>query len=156
MNTFKLAAAGILAAVSFRASAQSVWLPKNGELIIAPGYTYQTYDEFTAGTARVKLPADIVQQSGFVNFDYGITPRLAADFTIGYTRVDFEPPGGPHFKRDGLDDTRIGLRYRLVDENLGGHPWIPAVALRTGGIISGTYSIPNTVPPSKPADGANA
>ena len=155
MNTIKTAAAGILLAGALPAWSQSVWLPEKGSLIVAPGYTYQTFNEFTAGTTLLKLPADIVQQSAFLNFDYGIAPALAADFNIGYTRVDFQPPGSPNFLRDGLDDTRLGLRYRFVDENAGGNSWIPALALRVGGVFAGSYTIPNSLPPINPGDGAN-
>ena len=31
------------------ALAQSVWLPEKGQLVVTPGYSYQTYDEFLAG-----------------------------------------------------------------------------------------------------------
>ena len=154
MKSISFAITGALSTIALSAAAQSAWLPEKGELVVTPGYTYQSYDEFWLGKTRVKLPEDIVQQTGFVNFEYGIIPRLAADFTIGYTRVDFNPPGAD-FKRDGLDDTRIGLRYRLVDENASGNRWIPAVALRAGGIIAGTYDVPNTLPPINPGDGAN-
>ena len=137
------------------ALAQSVWLPDPGQLVVTPGYTYQTYDEFLVGHTKTKLPADIVQQTVYLGLEYGFTPKFAADLTLGYTRVDFDPPGAGDFKRDGLDDTRLGLRYRVIDENAGNRAWVPAVGLRLGGIIAGTYDIPTSLPPINPGDGAN-
>lgn len=155
MKPLSLAITGALLTTVFSASAQSAWLPEHGELIVTPGYIYQSFDKFLVGKTKMSLPDDITQQTGFLALEYGLCPRLAADFTIGYTRVEFEPPGGPDFTRSGLDDTRIGLRYRLVDENAHDQAWIPAVAWRFGGIIAGTYDIPTSLPPINPGDGAN-
>ena len=137
------------------ALAQSVWLPDQGQLVVTPGYNYQTFDEFLAGKTKRKLPADIVQQTAYLGLEYGFTPKFAVDVTLGYTRVDFDPPGGSKSTRDGLDDTRLGLRYRFIDEDAGGRKWVPAVGLRLGGIIAGTYDNPTSLPPINPGDGAN-
>ena len=137
------------------AFAQSVWLPEKGQLVVTPGYTYQFFDEYLAGKTKMRLPADIVQQTAYIGLEYGFTPKFAADVTLGYTRVDFDPPGAGHFKRDGLDDTRLGLRYRFIDEDAGGRKCVPSVGLRLGGIIAGSYPIPTSLPPLNPGDGAN-
>lgn len=151
-NTFLLkfaAAAGTLLA-SLTASAQNVWLVEPGALVVTPGYTSQSYDTFYAGTAKMTLPADITQRTGFVRFDYGITPGLALDTTVGYTRVKFTPPGGS-FKRSGRDDSQIGLTYTLMQETTE----LPATTFRVGGIIAGSYDVPTTLPPINPGDGAS-
>lgn len=155
MNHRPLVTLAVSLAAIAGASAQSVWLPEKGQFVVTPGYAYQFYDEFLVGKTKTKLPADIVQQTGFLSLEYGLTPKFAADAIIGYTRIDFDPPGAPNSSRDGLDDTRLGLRYRFLDEDLGGRAWVPAVGLRIGGIIAGTYDIPQTLPPINPGDGAN-
>ena len=85
-------AASVTAATS--AFAQSVWLPENGQLVVTPGYSCQTFDKFRAGKTKSKLPADIVQQTAFLALEYGLTPKFAADATLGYSFVEFDPPGG--------------------------------------------------------------
>jgi hypothetical protein len=155
MNHRSLATLAVSLSAASGAFAQSVWLPEKGQLVVAPAYAYQTFDEFLAGKTKTTLPADIVQQTGSIGLEYGLTPKFAVDATIGYTRVDFDPPGAPNTRRDGLDDTRLGLRYRFIDEDLSGRAWVPAVGVRIGGIIAGTYDVPTTLPPINPGDGAN-
>ncbi len=132
------------------ASAQNVWLSAPGTLTVTPNYSYQSFDEFYAGTAKVKLPADITQRTSGLRFDYGLTPQLALDAAIGYTVVKFSPPGAS-FKRSGRDDSRLGLNYGLLAESAE----MPAVTVRFGAIIAGNYSVPTTVPPINPGDGAS-
>ncbi|MEO7414845.1 MAG: hypothetical protein ABIZ81_15980 [Opitutaceae bacterium] len=144
-----LLAAAILTAAQ-TGSAQNVWLPETGALIVTPNYSYQSYDEFYAGTAKMALPADITQRTSAVHFDYGLAPQLSLDASIGYTEVKFSPPGAT-FKRRGRDDSRLGLNYALLAESTER----PAVTFRIGGIFAGNYDIPTTLPPINPGDGAS-
>jgi hypothetical protein len=132
----------ILSAVlfSFASSAvgwaQSAWLPAQGEFIATPGAAFSTFDEFWIGRTRVRNPPNgksLDQYTGFVTLEYGILRQLAADVTIGYTATDTDAFGGA--SDDGLADTQLGLRYRLVDETRA----LPSLALRLGGIVAGTY-----------------
>ena len=143
-----LGAAGLAAVHT--ASAQNVWLAAPGTLTVTPNYSYQSFDEFYAGTAKMKLPADITQRTSGLRFDYGIAPQLALDASIGYTSVKFSPPGAS-FKRSGRDDARLGLNYALLAESAE----LPAVTARFGAIIAGNYSVPTTLPPINPGDGAS-
>ena len=61
------------------------------------------------------LPDDITQRTQTLRFDYGLTPRLALDASIGYTKTRFSPPGAS-FSRSGRDDSRLGLTYALLTE----------------------------------------
>ena len=132
------------------ACAQNVWLAEPGTLTVTPGYSYQSFDEFYAGTAKVKLPADITQRTSTLHFDYGLAPQLALDAAIGYTEVKFSPPGAS-FKRSGRDDSHLGLTYALLAESAE----LPAVTVRVGAIFAGGYSVPTTLPPINPGDGAS-
>ena len=132
------------------ASAQNVWLAEPGVLIVTPDYGYRSFDEFYAGTAKVKLPADITQRTSTLRFDYGLAPQLALDASLGYTTVKFSPPGAS-FKRSGRDDSRLGLNYALLAESSE----LPAITARVGAIIAGNYSVPTTLPPINPGDGAS-
>lgn len=130
--------------------AQNIWLTPPQALVLTPSHTYQSYDTFYAGRAKMTLPEDIVQNTTSLRFDYGIAPRLALDATIGYTKVKFSP-GDDSFKRSGRDDSQIGLTYALVEETAEG----PALTWRVGAIIGGNYDVPTSLPPINPGDGAD-
>lgn len=121
------------------ALAQSPWLPVEGRLEITPRYVYQNFQEFwIRRDQRMKLDEDVVQHTGTLSAEYGITQDWAVDATLGYTRVDSKAFGGSNTD-DGLADTRLGVRYRIVDERDTSQNWVPTVTLRVGGIVAGTY-----------------
>lgn len=154
MNKIPFLTALLLAAAAPSLCAQSTWLPQSGQLVTTPGYSFQTFDEYFAGTTRSKLPDDLTQHTAFLAFEYGIFHDVAADLTLGYSRTRFRPPGSATLDADGLTDTQFGLRYRVLDEQVGG-PWTPTVTLRVGGVIAGTYDVV-FASPINPGDGANA
>ena len=130
--------------------AQSPWLPAAGEGSFSAGLSFSSYDTFYVGTTEMTLPADIEQRSIYATLEYGFAPRLALDLTLGHTEVKFEPPGA-NYERGGLDDTRLGLSYALLEESSE----LPAVAVRLGAIFKGDYSVLDSLPPINPGDGAN-
>jgi hypothetical protein len=117
---------------------QSVWPPGKGEFTVSPGFTYSTFNEFWAAHEKVGSLKDnnerLDQYTGFVKLEYGILSSLAADLTIGYTTTSSTKTFA-NDSDDGLADTEFGLRYRFVTETRTR----PAVAVRVGGIIAGTY-----------------
>lgn len=116
--------------------AQSAWFPAQQEFIATPGFVFSTFDEFWTGQSKVNNPPSgksLDQYTGFLNMEYGIIPRLAADLTLGYTETHTDSFGGD--SDSGLTDTLFGLRYLLLEEQ----QVQPAVAIRVGGIIAGTY-----------------
>ncbi len=142
------AAFGLTAAT---AVAQSAFLPSEGELVATPGYLYSTYDKFWAGKTEVSVLKDnnasFDQHNGFVAFEYGLTPRIALDATVGYvyaTTGHFT--GFGRTSTDGLADTSFGLRYLLVDGATKTDSWIPNVAVRAGGIAEGSYNVQYSAP----------
>jgi len=119
---------------------QSAWLPGHKQFKATPGFTFSTFDEFWAGDKKMDNPPNgksLDQYTGYVALEYGILHNLAADAAIGYTATDTDAFGGD--SDDGLMDTSLGLRYRLVDEKNVGYTWAPTVAVRAGAVIPGTY-----------------
>jgi hypothetical protein len=123
---------------------QSAWLPARQEIKVTPGFTFSTFDEFWGGPGgRTKLDPlnandeSLDQYTGFVALEYGILDNLAADATVAYSATTETMALGEG--DEGLADTLIGMRYRLMDENNAPCPFAPTVALRVGGIIPGTY-----------------
>jgi len=140
----------VVLATGHLATAQNIWLAEPGTLTVTPNYTFQSFDEFYAGTAKMALPADITQRTSGVHFDYTVAPQIALDASLGYTEVKFSPPGA-NFKRSGRDDARLCLTYALLTESAE----LPAVTARLGAIFAGGYDNPTSVPPINPGDGAS-
>jgi hypothetical protein len=92
------------------------------------------------------------QYTGYLALEYGILPNLAADATIGYSATDTES-FAPNASDDGLADTYLGLRYRVLDETDAPCRWAPTVSLRAGAVIAGTYDYNQ---PFSVGDGAHA
>jgi hypothetical protein len=135
---------------------QSAWLPAEGKIVVTPTYVYQSFREFwIRRDQKVRLDDRVTQHSGLVNFEYGLAESFALDATVGYSRVDskaFSGPGGGTDSSDGMADTRVGLRWRIVDEREAKCVWSPTLTVRVGGVIAGTYEVG---PPFAPGDGAN-
>ena len=128
-----------LSAAALPAVAQtSAYTPAPGQLIVSPAYAYQSFDKAWVGKTKITLPDDITQHTGVIAFDYGITSKFAVDAQIGYVRTDSDA-FGPGMRDDGLTDTMVGLRYKLVDETAVDCRWSPTLSLRAGAIIEGTY-----------------
>lgn len=152
----KLMASAVLAAVP-SVYAQSAWLPESGRWEVTPVYTFQTFDEFWMGDTSVRNPNDgdsLDQHSGFIAVEYGFASGWAADVALGYTHSASSAFNGTGEKQsdDGLADTQVGIRYRLIDED-DPDAFVPiTLTLRVGGIIEGTYD-PNF--PFSAGDGAS-
>ena len=120
---------------------QSAWLPAAGEFKATPGFSYSSFDQFWMGKTKVDNPPNgksLDQYTGYLALEYGILENLAADATVAYTSTDTDAFGGDA-SDDGLADTFLGLRYRILDEQMSGLAWMPSVALRVGGVIAGSY-----------------
>lgn len=137
--------------MSGAALGQSPWLPQPHRLQLNPTYTFQTYDEFWMGKKKTDLPDDIDQHTFSLALDYAVFEDFALDLTVGYTWTYFSPPG-EDFDDNGLTDTRIGARYRFVNEFDYASWWIPTLTVRVGAILQGTY---DTGMPFAPGDGAS-
>ncbi|MEW6305398.1 MAG: hypothetical protein AB1705_18125 [Verrucomicrobiota bacterium] len=132
----------------------SAYLPPEGTLLLTPSYTFQTHGNFWAGTTKVANPT-VEQHSGLLVLDYGLTESWAADVAFGYTTSSTSTPAGA-LTRDGLADTRFGLRYRVFDAEDSWLSFLPTVTLRAGGIVEGTYDTSSSVVfPHLPGKGAS-
>jgi hypothetical protein len=100
------------------AHAANPWLPEAGRWNAALSYLQQTADEFHAGEMRVGLPDDLEQSTLAVSLSYAPNHVLAFDLALGYAQSDFTsiPELSPNAELDGLQDTRLGVRYLVRDE----------------------------------------
>lgn len=98
--------------------AASPWLPEPRSVDVTVSYLTQATDEFFVGEDEMRLPQDLELDTIALGFTYGISDRLTLDIATGWARSEFivAPPLTDEAERDGLIDTRIGLRYRLLDE----------------------------------------
>ena len=118
----------------------SPWLPIPGQTAISVSQTQQSGDSAYIGST--KLPIAGITGGGAKNYrrsttgfslGYGISDSLALDAAISYANVKV----GIADSDSGLNDTTLGLRYRVLDEYEGNG--LPTVTLRGGAIIKGNY-----------------
>ncbi len=132
--------------------AQWADLPDHGQLIVGAFYdeseayhiwAKNTYYDVTAHVNGERYGIDINQ--GWLNFQYGITPKWAADLSVGYTTSGwryFSNYSGDYSSQStsGLMDTAFGIRYQVWNEGQATSKWTPTLTLRAGAILPGTYS----------------
>jgi hypothetical protein len=124
------------------AQAQSVspWLAIPGSGTISLGFVDQSADSAYVG--NTKLPVTAItggaaskykRSSYGVNFNYGLSDSLSIDGTLSRGKVKV----GAADSSSGLQDTVIGLNWRVVDEYEKRNA--PTVTLRFTGILKGNY-----------------
>ncbi len=147
--------AGLSFLFSWTSHAQSPYLPVKGHGSITPYFTYHTFDRAWFGRNHIDLLEPISQYNLNLAAEYAITDDIAADAVIGLTYSDWDrrdfPPGSPQ-TINGIDDTKLGIRWRLLDEFLHEEEYVPTLTWRIGGIIEGTY---DTGFPLASGDGAS-
>lgn len=128
------------------AMAQSAWTPAKGQFFLTPIYTFENASDFYNGSTRQAiLGANTLEQHTVtLASEYGITDRWAADVAIGYTSSSLKNTslGGLQDNTstiEGMADTTLGLRYKVIDEFQTKTNWIPTLTLRGAAIIEGTY-----------------
>ena len=145
MKRFYLIAIATVAFVfSYGSSASangSAWLPAPGGGSVTLSYVWQGSDEFYRANKKGPTPAggeDLTQQTVWVNGTYGISDSVALDFRAGLARGSFieDVPPAKTEDENGLTDINLGVTWRVADEALGS---APSIAVRLGGIKSGSY-----------------
>jgi hypothetical protein len=143
----------VLCSVGMNTYSQSAWIVQEGEWVVTPSFTYQTYDSFWAKTTEVSPPpfADEVNQyTASITVEYGLMEDVALDITVGYTLAEVD--GGTFSDNDGASDTLLGVRWKFLDEFETECVYAPTLTLRLGGIIAGSYE---ESMPHSPGDGAS-
>ena len=147
----QLLLAGVVLLASVPAHSTSAYLPIEGRFSLSGSYVFETFDEFWMGRKKARLPDDIHQHTVSVGLEYGLLDDVALDLTLGYTRSSFS--GADDI--DGLNDTTLGVRWRMLDEFRSDVSYLPTLTLRLGGIIEGSYDTITTGAPHSPGDGAS-
>jgi hypothetical protein len=128
----------VLLIASGATQAASPWLPAPNALNIRFSYLFQTADEFYLGNKKTDLPDDLEQHTFLGYLEYGLTDSLALDARLGYAFSEFprDPALNPQGRQEGMTDTNVGLRWRVLDEAID--EWA-TVTLRAGLIVEGDY-----------------
>ena len=148
-SQFLLLATVLLASVP--AYPQSAYPPAEANFSLSGSYVFETFDEFWKGRKKASLPDDIHQHTVSVGLEYGLLDDVALDLTLGYTRTSFSSVDDI----DGLNDTTLGIRWRVLNEFRYDSLYVPTLTLRLGGIIEGSYDTVTTGAPNSPGDGAS-
>lgn len=132
----------------------SPYVPANQQIVASPSFVYSTFTKYWEGDQKSNLGARQNQYYAGVTLEYGMCENFAFDGTMGWVWSEFVdlPPGASALEDNGLYDSTIGVRYRIVDEFKSESKWMPTMAVRLGGIIAGTYTAGS---PFAPGDGAS-
>ena len=153
LRTAFLAALTALAMPALPAfAAEAPWLPSPGSNSLAFSFTNQKADTFRAGDMLGQLPATLKQDTFKLNYSYGIADSLALDIETGYAKSKFivVPGLAPNGGESGVTDSRIGLRFRVLDDQADAPL---TITLGAAAILKGSY---NTGSLPAIGDGANA
>jgi len=126
-----------------QATAQSPWLPGEGNKSVFFDYTYEEIPEYWKGSAlRPNIDRNgrfnhLTQQTFTFGYEQGLSDELALDVSVGYTRLN---AGGGVGLANGMDDTRVGIRYALIDEFAeDAGDWTPTVTWFSRLTMPGSY-----------------
>jgi hypothetical protein len=131
---------------------ESPWLPSPGSNSLTFSFSNQSADELRAGNSPGQLPTSLKQDTYKLNYSFGIADALALDVETGYAKSKFiTVPGlAPNGGQKGVTDSRLGLRFRVLDD-LADAPL--TVTLGAAAILKGDYDT-GALPAI--GDGANA
>ncbi len=122
------------------AAGTSPYLPIPGEIALTINYTAQSGDDAYLGDEEVSLSditsgaaSEYERSATTLLINYGLNDSVALDAQIGYSEVEV----GSADNDDGINDSSIGISWRLVDEFLAESA--PTVTLRAAVIIKGDY-----------------
>ncbi len=116
----------------------SAWLPAPGGGSVSLSLIYQNAEEFYLGTQKVPVPGDdLTQKTAMVHIKYGLMDSLALDLSVGGSQASHSGMGEYESEDEsGVTDINVGMTLRLVDEAV---TEAPSIAVRVGGIKSGSY-----------------
>lgn len=134
------------------AMAQTPWLPAPGTNDLSLSFINQKADDFKPGTASGTLPATLKLDTFSLSFTHGLSDAVAIDATVGYGKSSFiRVPGlAPNGGLSGVTDSRIGVRFRALDD-AANDPL--TITLGAAAILKGSY---DTGALSAIGDGASA
>jgi hypothetical protein len=129
--------------------AQWADLPEKGQLVTGLFYDESEayhiwagsqYHNVTVNSEGERYGIDINQ--GWIDFQYGISPKWAADLSLGYTTSGwrkFDATQQPD-STTGLMDIPFGIRYQAFNETNAPAFWVPTLTLRAGAVLPGSYN----------------
>lgn len=112
----------------------SAWLPARGTVNVTPMFGWQSFQDIRVGSAPVRLGDTVRQSTAVVSAEIGVARNFAVDVTAGYSGVNSRAFGGDNTDR-GMTDSRFGVRWSMAN----GSRSRPALGVRVGGIVRGTY-----------------
>ena len=96
------------------------------------------YHNVTTKAGGESYGIDINQ--GYLALQYGLTPRWALDFNIGYVSMGWRTfDNGGVQSTSGLMDFSFGARYQIFNETNAPEAWIPTMTFRAGAVMPGTF-----------------
>jgi hypothetical protein len=127
---------------------QQAWAPYERQLWVRPISTHSEYNSAYLANNYAKYDDNVRIDAFNLALEYGITDRLTVDMTTGFGRLGKhkifdryyglqQTPESPN--KFGVLDSKLGIRYKIIDEFDSKYKWIPTIAVRVGGIKKGDY-----------------
>ncbi|WP_109020644.1 hypothetical protein [Leptospira kobayashii] len=129
-------------------SAQQAWAPYERQLWVRPVFVHSEYNSAYLANNHSSYDDNVRINAGSLILEYGITDRLTADVSSGFGKLGRHKifdrffgtqttPESPD--KYGVLDSRLGLRYKLIDEFDSKYFWMPTISVRAGAIKKGDY-----------------
>ena len=127
--------------------ANDAYIPEPGTGSFYPMASVQWAQDFWFDDNPATLPGYLTQVTANFDGEYGLTQDLAADFSVGFSTVNYKGGSLAGIKliqdgittRNGTTDSKIGVSWRLMDEFTSISESAPTLTFRVGGILEGTY-----------------
>ena len=137
LSKYLIATASLLLINTTPSLAGGPWIAQEGESSIFTSYVYDSADTFFSGSRHSSLPfGDLEQQTWTIGVEHGLTDSISVEATTGYTKTNGNAELG---SEEGLNDSRLGLRWRVLDEFSEEDPSAATVTLNSRIIIPGSY-----------------
>ncbi|WP_411823462.1 hypothetical protein [Leptospira sp. 'Mane'] len=129
-------------------SAQQAWAPYERQLWVRPVFVHSEYNSAYLANTRSSYDDNVRISAGSLILEYGITDRLTADISSGFGKLGRHKILDRYFgiqttpespDKYGVLDSRLGLRYKLIDEFDSKYFWMPTISVRAGAIKKGDY-----------------
>jgi hypothetical protein len=128
--------------------AQTVFAPYERQLWVRPVATHSEYNSAYLANSFAKYDDNVRISAGSLVLEYGITDRLTVDLSSGFGKLGRhkifdryaglqQTPESPD--KYGILDSRLGIRYKIIDEYDSKYKWMPTISVRAGGIKKGDY-----------------
>jgi len=113
--------------------AESPWVPEAGKVGVTTLFVHDWFQDYRRGSSPQRLPEAYKQNTVYSMFEYGLSPTVALDVSVGYTGTSYLGNG-----LSGMSDSLVGLRWQAY------HGERTVLTVRGAAVIKGNYDLSTT------------